>query len=101
MPVKLPAPVFGTDEHPGPKSVMLADEPEAPDEVVADDEDDGMGDDEAGAAGAVLEEGDEELHAAAPTARAAAMPDTVSRRSFFTVFSLIDVCSVLGFPVWG
>jgi hypothetical protein len=64
---------------------MLADEPEAPGDAVVDDEDDVMGDDDAGAAGAVLDEGDEELHAAAPTARAAAMPDTVSRRSFFTV----------------
>jgi hypothetical protein len=85
MPVKLPAPVLGTDEHPGPKSDMaLADEP-APD-AMADDDDDAMGDDEVGAAAGVVDE-EVELHAAAPAARLAAMPDTASRRMFFTVFS--------------
>ena len=86
MPVKLPAPVLGTAEHAGPKSDMaLADEP-APD-ATADD--DAMGDDEAGAAAGVVDE-DDELQAAAPTARLAAMPDTASRRRFFTV----SPCSV-------
>jgi hypothetical protein len=79
---------------------MLADEPEAPGDAMADDEDDAVGDDEAGAGGAVLDEEGEELHAAAPTARAAAMPDTVSRRRFFTVFSLRDVLFGAGFLVW-
>jgi hypothetical protein len=75
MPVKLPAPVLGTDEHPGPKSLMaLAEEPP---EGMADD-------DEAGADAGVLDEGDE-LHAAAPRATLAAIPDTASRRRFFTV----------------
>src|ERR1700760_2356903 len=60
MPVKLPAPVLGTDAHPGPKSDMaLADEP-APDAIGDDDAaaagDDAMGDDEAGAAAGVVEE---------------------------------------------
>src|SRR5579859_899165 len=59
MPVKLPAPVLGTEEHPGPKSDMaLADEP-APD-AIADEDDDAMGDDAMGddeeAAGVVDEE---------------------------------------------
>jgi hypothetical protein len=86
MPVKLPAPDAGTDEHPGPKSDMaLADEPAPPDAM--GDDDDAMGDDEVGAAIGVLDEEDE-LHAAAPTARPAARPDTASRRRFFTVFSL-------------
>jgi hypothetical protein len=55
--------------------------------ALADDAPEGMADDdEAGAAAAVLEEGDEP-HAAAPTARLAAIPDNASRRRFFTVFS--------------
>jgi hypothetical protein len=65
--------------------MVLADEPPE----AAPDADDGMADDEAGAAAGVLDEGDE-LHAAAPTATPAAMPDTASRRRFFTGFSLID-----------
>jgi hypothetical protein len=74
MPVKLPAPVLGTDEHPGPKSdTALADEP-APDAAAGDD---AIGEDGAGAAFGVVE--DDELQAAAPTARLAAMPDTASR----------------------
>src|SRR5580700_10817780 len=82
MPVKLPAPVLGTDEHPGPKSDMaLAAEPL---DAMGDD-DDAMGDDEVGVAAGVVDD-EVELHAAAPTARPAAMPDTASRRMFFTVF---------------
>jgi hypothetical protein len=65
---------------------MLADEPEAPD-AIADDDDDAMGDDEVGAAAGVLDE--DEVHAAAPTARLAAIPDTASKRTFFTGFSLL------------
>jgi hypothetical protein len=78
--------------------MVLADVP--PDAMADDDDDaagaeddDAAGADEVGAAADVLDEGDE-LHAAAPTARPAAMPDTASRRRFFTVFSLFDVCSV-------
>jgi hypothetical protein len=86
MPVKLPAPVLGTDAHPGPKSdVVLADEP-APD-AMADDDDDGMADDEAGAAAGVVDE--DELQAAAPTARLAAIPDIAISRTLFMVFSLM------------
>jgi hypothetical protein len=64
--------------------MALADEP-APD-AMADDGDDATGEDEdeAGAAAGVLEEEDE-LQAAAPTARLAAMPDTASRRRFFMI----------------
>jgi hypothetical protein len=81
MPVKLPAPVLGTDEHAGPKSdTALADEP-APD-AMADDDDDATGD-EVGAADGVLDE--DELQAAAPTATLAAMPDTAIRRRFFII----------------
>jgi hypothetical protein len=58
-----------------------------------------MGDDEVGAAAGVLDD-DEELHAAAPTARVAAMPDTASRRRFFTSFSLLVFCLILVFGVW-
>jgi hypothetical protein len=96
MPVKLPAPDFGTDEHPGPKSIVLAAPPEAPEGAAADDEDDAIG--EAGAA-EVLD--GEELHAAAPVARLAAMPDTASRRRFFMVLSLVGVSLDAGFPVRG
>jgi hypothetical protein len=92
MPVKLPAPLFGTEAQPGPKSdTVLADAP--PPAATADD--DGIADEEAGAA-AVLDE--PELHAAAPRAMLAAIPDTASRRTFFTVFSLM-VLSLAGVPV--
>jgi hypothetical protein len=76
--------------------MALADEP-APD-AIADEDDDAMGDDAMGddamgddeeAAGVVDEE--DELQAAAPTARLAAMPDMASRRTFFTGFSLFGV----------
>jgi hypothetical protein len=73
--------------------MVLADEP-APPDATGDADDDATGDDEAGAA-AVLDE--VELHAAAPTARLAAIPDTASRRRFFTVFSLTGVVLVLVF----
>jgi hypothetical protein len=76
MPVKLPAPLLGTAEQAGPKSdIPLADE------LVLDDE--AMGDDDAGVAAPV--EDDVELHAAVPTARVAAMPDTAIRRRFFMI----------------
>jgi hypothetical protein len=47
---------------------------------IADDDDDAMGGDEVGAAAGAL---DEDVHAAAPMARLAAIPDTASRRTFF------------------
>ena len=55
------------------------DDPTAGDEAAADEE--------AGAAAGVVDE--DELHAAAPMATLAAIPDTPSRRRFFTVYSLI------------
>jgi hypothetical protein len=82
MPVKLPAPVFGTEAQPAPKSVVVvAAEPPA-----AGDEPDAIGE-EAEAAGedaepdAAVEE-PLELQAAAPMARAAASPDTARMRIF-------------------
>jgi stage V sporulation protein SpoVS len=99
IPVKLPAPVLGTDAHPGPKSdVVLTDDP-APD-AMADDDDDGMADDEAGAAAGVVDEEDE-LQAAAPTARLAAIPDIAISRTFFTVFSLMVFSLVRDFDTDG
>jgi hypothetical protein len=89
MPVKLPAPVFGTAEHPGPKSaVVLADEPDDAAACVAGAE----------AAAAAPVEDAVELQAAAPTARAAAMPGTARRRRFFTVISLTVIALIM--VVW-
>jgi hypothetical protein len=70
---------------------MLADVPEAPDAMAEDD------DDEVGAAAGVVDE--DEVQAAAPTARLAAIPDTASRRTFFTGFSLLVFCLTLVFSV--
>jgi hypothetical protein len=79
MPVKLPAPVLGTDEQPGPKSdIALAGELAAAAPAAAEAEPD----DEAGADAGVVDEA-VELHAAAPTAMLAAIPDTASTRRFF------------------
>jgi hypothetical protein len=78
MPLKLPAPDFGTDEHAGPKLVVVDVEPGG----MAEAESDGA-DDDAAAFGAELD-GAEVLpelpHAAAPTARLAASTDPARRR---------------------
>jgi hypothetical protein len=85
MPVKLPAPDLGTDAQPAPKSLLvLADAPDAADEAMADE--DAIGDEDVGALAAVLDA--DELHAAAPTAIAAAAPESAIRRRFFTVILL-------------
>jgi hypothetical protein len=84
MPLKLPAPDFGTDEQAGPKSMTAAAAPDPaaagaaadPDPVTADD----AGPDEP-------EAGDEEpleLQAAVPRARLTARPDTARRRCFIS-----------------
>jgi hypothetical protein len=85
IPLKLPAPDFGTAEQAGPKfTAAAAADPPAADAGA-----------EADAAGADESEpeadGDEdELHAAALRARPAASPDT-ARRRYFTVISLMMV----------
>jgi hypothetical protein len=78
MPVKLPAPVFGTDEQPGPKSFPV---------VIA--EDDSIGEDDALAeeAGAAAVDEEDEPHAAVARPRPATRPVAAIRRTFM-VFSL-------------
>jgi hypothetical protein len=61
MPVKLPAPDAGTDEHAGPNGAAIAD--------ALGEDDAGMDEDEDGADAAVLDP--LEPHAAAPSARPA------------------------------
>jgi hypothetical protein len=76
IPLKLPAPDFGTVEQPGPKSVLVV-AAEPPEEAIADeddaigDEDDAIGD-EVDPEAAVLDP--LELQAAAVRARPAARP---------------------------
>src|ERR1017187_3637711 len=88
MPLKLPAPDFGTEEQAGPKSVVVVAEPEPA----------AAGAEEPAAAGAdepepeAVEE-EVELQAAAPRPSVSARPDT-ARNWYFTVFSLRDVCSL-------
>jgi hypothetical protein len=83
IPLKLPAPDFGTAEQAGPKftAAAAADPPAADAGAAADDA-------EADEPGLEAADGDEdELHAAALRARPAASPDT-ARRRYFTVISL-------------
>jgi hypothetical protein len=74
MPLKLPAPDFGTDEQAGPKSMTAA---AAPDPATADEA--GPGEPEA------ADEEPPELQAAVPRARLTARPDTASRRCFISL----------------
>jgi hypothetical protein len=76
MPLKLPAPDFGTAEQAGPKSFDVVD---ADDVGVAEAEDDALG--------AVVDEDEVVLHAATPKARIAAAPGT-ARARYFMVFLL-------------
>ena len=76
IPVKLPAPLFGTDAQAGPKSAVVA-APEPPPAVA-----DAIGDEDE-AAGAA-DEDVLELQAAVVRARPAAIPET-ARRRYFTV----------------
>jgi hypothetical protein len=81
MPLKLPAPDFGTDEQAGPKftAAAAADPPDPPDP--ADAEDAGADEPEPEAAD---EEDPLELHAASPRL-ATASPDTARRRYFISL----------------
>jgi len=83
MPLKLPAPDFGTDEQPDPKSIAAA----APDPAATGAAADPSEADDAGAdpAGAADEEDPLELHAAVPSARLTARPDTARRRCFMSL----------------
>jgi hypothetical protein len=74
IPPKLPAPVLGTEEQAGPKSVVVV---VADPDCTADADEDGAADDEEDAAG-VLEL--PELQAAAPRARPAAATETAAMR---------------------
>jgi hypothetical protein len=77
MPVKLPAPVFGTEAQPGPKSLaaVAAEDDAMGEEAEAIGEDD----DEAGAA--AVEDADEP-HAAVARPRPATRPVAAIRRYF-------------------
>jgi hypothetical protein len=86
IPVKLPAPVVGTEAQPEPKSIeAAAAEPPAADAV-----EDAIGaEEEAAGVDELPDAADEdelELHAAVLRARPAAMPVT-ARRRYFTVCS--------------
>jgi hypothetical protein len=88
IPVKLPAPVLGTEEQAGPKSIVVAAaEPpaaDALDEAIAEEEEAAGAEEEPLAA---ADEDEDELQAAVPRARPAAMPVT-ARRRIFTVLLL-------------
>jgi hypothetical protein len=86
MPVKLPAPDFGTLEQAGPKSavVVLADEL-----LEATGADEAAAGDDVDPEAAVLEL--DELQAAPARATPTATPDRPISRRFFTVFSLSDI----------
>jgi hypothetical protein len=85
MPLKLPAPDLGTEEQPGPKSVVVT-APEA-DEDAAGAEEEAAGDELEPAA--PVEEL-LELHAAAPRAQVRARPDTAINL-WFTAVSLREL----------
>jgi hypothetical protein len=76
IPVKLPAPVLGTEEQAGPKSAVIADAPEPDGIAEADEGADEAADDGEDAAAGVLEL--PELQAAAPRARPAAATETAA-----------------------
>jgi hypothetical protein len=79
MPVKLPAPVLGTEAQPGPKSLAVV----APDDAPVDDAAEAADDAGAELAGAAADDEDGlELHAAAVRARPAARPVVASKRIF-------------------
>jgi hypothetical protein len=83
IPLKLPAPDFGTDEQAGPKSIAAA--------AGADEDAAALAGEDAGAA-AVDDE--DEPHAAVARPRLTASPDRARRRYFISVLLL------LGFRDW-
>jgi hypothetical protein len=86
IPVKLPAPVLGTEEQAGPKSIVVA----AAEPPPADALEDAIGAEEEAAGAddppAAAEDEEDELHAAVLRARPA-MP-VRARRRYFTVLLL-------------
>jgi hypothetical protein len=78
MPLKLPAPDFGTAEQAGPKSIAAALEEDGADEAAFAGEE----------AGAAAVDDEDEPHAAVPRPRPTASPDTARRRRYFISFSL-------------
>ncbi|HEX5303722.1 MAG TPA: hypothetical protein VFW50_42685 [Streptosporangiaceae bacterium] len=86
MPVKLPAPVFGTEAQPGPKSLAAV----AADDDAIGEEADAIGDEAFDEAGEAAVEDAEEPHAAVARPRPATRVLAAMRR-YFMVFSLIDV----------
>jgi hypothetical protein len=101
MPLKLPAPDLGTDAQPEPKSAVVAPELDGMAEAI-DDEPDGISDDDALAD----DEDDAEvpldplLHAAVPTASAAAATGMARMRVFMMSPLFRSVFSFLG-ANWG
>jgi hypothetical protein len=88
IPVKLPAPVLGTEEQAGPKSIVVAaaEPPPALEDAIGDDaieEEEAAGAEDPPAA---ADEEEDELHAAVDRARPA-MP-VRARRRYFTVLLL-------------
>jgi hypothetical protein len=80
IPLKLPAPDFGTDEQAGPKSIAAA----APEEDAAAA---GLADEDAGFWVAAAVDDEDEPHAAVARPRLTASPDRARRRYFISVFS--------------
>jgi hypothetical protein len=90
MPLKLPAPDFGTDEQAGPKSMAATAAPDpAAAGAAADPAADDAGPDELEAepeaADEAADEEPPELQAAVPRARLMARPDTARRRCFISL----------------
>jgi hypothetical protein len=87
MPVKLPAPVFGTEAQPGPKSLAAA--------AALDDDVIGEDDALAEAAGADAVDEADEPHAAVARPSPATRLVAAMRR-YFMVFSLVDFTDFFG-----
>jgi hypothetical protein len=90
MPVKLPAPLLGTDEQAGPKSAIDEADDEPPADAEAAIEGDIDGDEDAAGAGEL-----DELQAATPRARLAPATERMMRYRF-TVSPCDQLCSLAG-----